>query len=82
MFPLLLIGQLDVNDFVSHHILFLIGWKDAQIVRQLRGTTMTTVIQRQLLFVRHQQQANPPLSFGYCTRHAIGMTDKNKLLKW
>jgi hypothetical protein len=38
MFPLLLIGKLDVNDFVSHYILFLIGWKDAQIVRQIRGT--------------------------------------------
>jgi hypothetical protein len=27
-----------VKDFVSHHLLFLIGWKDLQIVRQLTGT--------------------------------------------
>jgi hypothetical protein len=76
-FPLLLIVQQGVKDLVSHHLLFLIGWKDAQIVGQLRQT-MTNPAPTSL--VRHQQQANSPLSLGYCTQHVISMTDKNKLL--
>jgi hypothetical protein len=54
--PLLLIGQQGVKDFVSHHFLFLSGWKDAQVVRQLKGTMTNPT---QFLFVRHLQQANP-----------------------
>jgi hypothetical protein len=66
-----------VKDFVSHHLLFLIGWKDLQIVRQLMGTMTNAAAPTSLL--RHQKQANPLLSLGYCTQQVISTTDKIKL---